>query len=163
MAEGEFVLMTQHLEEAIKLNLAMGAVRGSELKYYALLADAAAQQKDPVGLQKYAPLAEESAASIDHKLFLAIAHRSWGVAHTLAGDYFQAEARLMQALEIFTGYPAPWQIGRTLFELGELARVRMETEQARNYFLRALNAFEDLQAAPYAKRSRDALETLGQV
>lgn len=163
MAEGEFALMKQHLDAALKIDLSRGAAPVSEHRYYALMVDAAALQKDTVGLEKYAPLAEASAASIDHKLYLAIAHRSWGVAHTLAGDYSQAEARLKQALEIFTGYPAPWQIGRTLFELGELARIRMETEQARNYFLRALSAFEELQAAPYAERSRVALESLGQV
>ena len=56
--------------------------------------------------------------------YTAIAHRAWGVAHTLAGEYPQAETRLQQALEIFTAYPAPWQMGRTLFEMGELARAQ---------------------------------------
>jgi hypothetical protein len=66
-------------------------------------------------------------------------------------------------LDIFSDYPAPWQVGRTLFEMGELARLQMKTEQARDYYSNALSAFEELHAAPYARRARAALENLGQV
>lgn len=163
MAEGEFALMQQHLEAALKLSSLVGNDPGGDHDVYAMLVDGAAQQRDPVGLQKYAPLAEETARRIDHKLHLAIAQRAWGVAHTLAGEYPQAEARFKQALDIFIAYPAPWQIGRTLFELGELARLQMETEQARDYISRALSAFEELHAAPYAARARAALENVSQV
>jgi len=163
MAEGEFALMQQHLDAALKIDLAMDAAPGSGHRYYALLVDAAAQQHDPVLLRKYAALAEETATSIDHKLHMAIAHRAWGVAHTLAAEYFQAEARFKKALEIFTSYPAPWQIGRTLFEMGELARAQTEKEQARDYFSHALSAFEELHAAPYAALSRAALENVSRV
>jgi tetratricopeptide (TPR) repeat protein len=160
MAEGEFALMQQHLEAALKLSSLAGATPARDHDLYAMLVDGAAQQRDPVGLQKYAGLAEETAVRIDHKLHLAIAQRAWGVAHTLAGEYPQAEARLIQALDIFSDYPAPWQIGRTLFELGELTRLQMKMEQARDYYSRALSAFEELQAAPYAARVRAGLEHL---
>jgi tetratricopeptide (TPR) repeat protein len=160
MAEGEFALMQQHLEAALKLNSAAGAAPAGDHDVYALLVDGAAQQRDPVGLQKYAALAEQTARQIDHKLHLAIAQRAWGVRHTLDGEYPQAEARFKEALDIFSDYPAPWQIGRTLFEMGELARLRMETEQASNYYSRALSAFEEMHAAPYAARVRAVLEHL---
>lgn len=125
-----------------------------------MLVDAAAQQRDLAALQKYGPRAEETAAQIGHRLFMAIAYRASGVAHTLAGEYTQAEASFQRALELFTSYPAPWQIGRTLFEMGELARLQMQTEQARDYFSQALGLFEELHAAPYAARTRAALENL---
>jgi tetratricopeptide (TPR) repeat protein len=160
MAEGEFALMQQHLEAALKLSSAAGASPAGDHDVYAMLVDGAVQQRDPVGLQKYATLAEETARRIDHKLHLAIAQRAWGVAHTLAGEYPQAEARFKQALDIFSDYPAPWQIGRTLFEMGELARLQMKMDQASDYYARALSAFEELQAAPYAARVRDALEQI---
>jgi tetratricopeptide (TPR) repeat protein len=158
MAEGEFALMQQHLEAALKLSSSAGAAPAGDHDVYAMLVDGAAQQRDPAGLQKYAALAEETARRIDHKLHLAIAQRAWGVAHTLAGEYPQAEARFKQALDIFSDYPAPWQIGRTLFEMGELALAQMKTEQARDYYSRALSAFEGLHAAPYAVRARSVLE-----
>ena len=160
MAEGEFALMQQHLNAALKVGLSIGADPGGDHDVYALLVDAAAQQRDPAALQKYAPLAEQTAARIDHKLHMAIAYRAWGVAHTLAGEVPQAEARFQQALEIFINYPAPWQIGSTLFEMGELARAQSKTEQARDYFSRALSAFEELGAAPFLARTRTALEKL---
>ncbi len=163
MAEGEFALMQQHLDAALKIEMAEGAAPGSTIRYYAQLVDAAAQQRDPVLLQKYAALAEETATSIDHKLYMAIAYRAWGVAHTLNAEYSQADARFKKALEIFSSYPAPWQIGRTLFELGELARLQMELEQARDYYSRALNLFEELHAAPYAALVRAALENVSRV
>jgi len=162
MAEGEFALMQQHLEAALEMSSPVGAPHGGD-DLYAMLADGAAQQRDPVGLQKYAPLAEETASNIDHKLHLAIAYRAQGVAHTLAGGYQQAEARYKQALDIFNAYPAPWQIGRTLFELGELARLRLEPGQALDYYARALSVFEELHAVPYAARARAALEKVSRV
>src|SRR5512135_10503 len=160
MAEGEFALMQQHLEAALKLSSAAGAASAGDHYLYALLVDGAAQQRDLAGLQKYAALAEQTARRIDHKLFLAIAQRAWGVAHTLAGEYPRAEASFKQALDIFSDYPAPWQIGRTLFEMGELARLQKKTEPARDYYARALSAFEELQAVPYAAQARAAIEHL---
>ncbi len=162
MAEGEFAPMKHNLEEALKKDILMGITRGGDNEFYAMLVDAAAQQRDLAALQKYAPLAEESATSIGHNLHIAIAYRAWGVAHTLAGEYPQAEARLLQALEIFNNYPAPWQIGRTLFELGGLARAQLKIDQAQAHFSRALSIFEELRAAPYATQSRTALEALSQ-
>jgi len=163
MAEGEFALMQQHLDAALNIDLSIGSAPGSGHRYYALLVDAAAQQRDPVLLQKYAALAEETATSVDHKLHMAIAHRAWGVAHTLAAEYSQADVRFKKALEIFTSYPAPWQIGRSLFEMGELARLQMKMEQARDYYSRALSAFEELRATPYAAQARAALENVSRV
>src|SRR5512138_2244177 len=118
MAEGEFALMQNHLLAALAQSPAEAP--GGREDVYVMLVDSAAQQHAQADLQEYLPLAEEAASRIDHKFYMAIAHRGWGVAHTLSGEYPQAEARLQQALEIFAGYPAPWQIARTLFEVGEL-------------------------------------------
>jgi tetratricopeptide (TPR) repeat protein len=163
MAEGEFALVRQHLGAALKMDLAGGGMHAGSEDVYAMLVDGAAEQRNQSELRKYAPLAEETAMRIGHKLYTAKAHRAWGVAHTLAGEFPQAEARFQQALELFAGYPAPWQVGRTLYEMGELARARGQAKQARDYFSRALNAFEELGAAPYAERTRLALENLSPV
>jgi hypothetical protein len=156
MAEGEFALVRQHLEIA----LSKSAAWVGEHDLYAMLADAAAQQRDEAALRQYAPLAEEAAARYGHTLYQAIAHRAWGVAHRLAGRsaYAEAEARLNQALELFRGLDTRWQIGRTLFELGELARARDDSAGAREHFTLALAAFEEMKAAPDAARARAALE-----
>jgi len=117
---------------------------------------ARARRRDPVGLQKYAALAEETAARIDHKLHLAIAQRAWGVAHTLAGEYPQAEVCLKQALDIFHSlFRLPGRSGRTLFEIGELARLQMQTEQARRLlFTRIERVRRAARLPPYAARVR---------
>lgn len=162
MAEGEFALVRQHLEQALpKSAVPPGNVApGADHDLYAMLADACAQQRDLAGLRKYAPLAEEAATRYGHKLYLGIAHRAWGVAHRLAHEYAQSEARFQQALELFRQLDTRWQIGRTLFELGELSAARMDTAEAQDYFLRALARFEELRAAPDAARTRAALQTL---
>jgi tetratricopeptide (TPR) repeat protein len=154
MAEGEFALVRQYLEIALRKTAAWVG----EHDLYAMLADAAAQQRDEAALRQYTPLAEEAAARYDHKLYQAIAHRAWGVAHRLKGEPVEAEARLNQALALFRGLDTRWQIGRTMFELGELAQTRGEAAGAREHFSRALTAFEELGAAPDAARARAALE-----
>lgn len=156
MAEGEFARARGYLEIA----LTKTATWLGEHDLYALLADGAAQQRDAAALEQYAPVAEELAARYDHKLYQAIAHRAWGVAHRLAGRNIDAEVRLKQALELFEILDTRWQIGRTLFELGELALSQAETEAARGHFLRALAAFEKMGALPDATRTREKLMSL---
>lgn len=156
MAEGEFALVRHHLEAALQ---------ASDSEYgdhdlYAALADAAAQQWDQPALRRYAPAAEALAAQCSHVLYQAIAHRAWGVAHRLAGEHADAEARLTHALDVFSGLDTRWQIGRTLHELGELARARANTDAARDFLSQALAAFEAMRAAPDAGRTRAALAAL---
>jgi len=153
MAEGEFALVRKYLE--IALNKMASWVGEHDL--YAMLADAAAQQRDESALQHYAPLAEELAARYDHKLYQAIAHRAWGVAHWLTGQHTESETLLNKALELFQQLDTRWQIGRTLFELGELALSRSENTAAHEHFSRALDAFEEIGALPDAARARQKL------
>src|SRR5512143_2455555 len=126
MAEGEFALVEQHLEGALQKRFANGSQvfnNGSwpgDHDLFAMLADAAAQQADEAMLRKYAPLAEALAMRYGHVLYQAVAHRGWGVAHRLAGEYPEAEARLQQALTLFQQLGTAWQTGRTLADLGEL-------------------------------------------
>lgn len=155
MAAGEFALVQEYLE--IALNKTAAWVGEHDL--FAMLADTAVQRLDEAGLQKYAPLAEEFALRCDHKLYLAIAHRAWGVSHRLAGQYADARTRLQQALELFQQLETRWQIGRTLFELGELS-LTQESMDAREQFSLALSAFETMSALPDAARTREKIATL---
>jgi tetratricopeptide (TPR) repeat protein len=125
------------------------------------LADTAVELRDAEAMRKYAPELEKLASRDDHRLYLAIAHRALGVGHRLAGEYAEAEPRLKQALELFTKLGTRWQIGRTLFELGELdLEQSQEKIKAREYFAQALGSFEEIQAGPNAGRTRAALNSL---
>jgi tetratricopeptide (TPR) repeat protein len=126
---------------------------------YATLVDMAVLERDEAAIRQHAPQAEQLARRYGHTLYLAIAHRAWGVAHRLAGEYPEAEARLNQALDLFNSLNTRWQIGRTLFELGELAAAQKNIA-AREYFEGAQVAFEEMCAAPGAARAKAALERL---
>jgi len=126
----------------------------------AMLTDVAALELDEAAIRQYAPQAEELAIRYDHGLYQAIVHRAWGVAHRLAGEYPQSEARLNTALAVFRRLNTRWQIGRTLFEQGELACSKDEISEARQAFSLALSAFEEMKAAPDVTRTRAALDVL---
>ena len=163
IAEGEFALVRQHLEAALDRPTELtGAVCGDH-DLYAMLADVAVFERDAAALRKYAPLAEETAARDGHALYHAIAHRAWGVLHWLSGEYAEADGRFHQALALFRELDTRWQIGRTLFELGELAAARADAPGARDYYSRALFVFQEMQATPDAARTRAALESLDSV
>lgn len=153
MAEGEFALATQSLE----LALTTQAEWIGDHDLYALLADAAAQQRDEIALRRYAPLLEELALRYGHLLYQAIAHRAWGVAHRLAGEYAASEQRLQQALDIFRTLGTRWQLGRTHFAWGELAATQGDGIAARHHFTQAQHLFEAMQAAPDLARTYKAL------
>lgn len=126
---------------------------------YMTLADIAMEMRDADALRKYAPPLEKLATRDEHKLYLAIAYRALGVAHRLAGEHAEAESRFSQALELFTKLGTRWQIGRTLFELGELSLNQSNTK-AREYYSQALDSFEEMQARPNAAHVRSALNSL---
>ncbi len=127
---------------------------------YVMLADNAAQQGDETTLRLYTPLAEESATRQGHTLYQAVAHRARGVLHRLAGEYAAAEDQLNQALELFSVLNTHWQLGRTHYELGQVALTISDDQAARDHFSEAQAAFERMQAAPDAAQARAALETL---
>ncbi len=158
LAEGEFAVVKEYVELALKKSPNPAGAPSGDHDLYAMLVDAAVQQRDQAALRKYAPLAEETATRIDHKLYTAIAHRAWGVAHRLAREYAESERRLNLALNTFAELGTRWQSGVTLFELGELARAQANMAAARDYFSRALSAFEEMRAAPDIARTRRALD-----
>ena len=112
-AEGEFVLVREHLETALQ-QPSIGWIAFGDHELLNLLVDVAAQQRDLIALQKFIPLSEELALRLGHRLNQAIAHRAWGVMYRLTGQYSEAETRLNQALEIFQQTDSRWQVGRTL-------------------------------------------------
>ena len=160
MAEGEFALVKAHLEAASNKPVVMRGLLVNDNELYFMLTDLAVQQRDETALRHYAPLAEETAVRDGHILYQASAQRAWGVMQRLAGEYAEAEARLTQALEIFQKLETRWQIGRTLYELAELARAQTNPAKARTYFSRALVAFEEIGAKPDAARTQAALGSL---
>jgi hypothetical protein len=159
LAEGEFALVREYLEKGLALPYG-GQQSFGDHAMYTMLADVAALQRDEVAIRQYARLAEEWAARYKHTLYQAIVSRAWGVAHRLAAEYTEAEARLKRAFEIFGALGTRWQRGRTLFELGELARVRQRPAEARDDFSRALEDFDFMGAKPDSARTRDALGEL---
>jgi tetratricopeptide (TPR) repeat protein len=161
LAEGEFALVRQHLETGLPLPYG-GQQAFGDHAMYTMLADVAALQRDEAAVLQNAPLAEEWATRYGHVLYLAIAARAWSVAHRLAGEYAEAEARLNRALEMFGALGTRWQKGRTLFELGELARARQRPAEARDYFGRALEDFDFMGARPDSARTRNVLGELRQ-
>jgi len=148
MAEGEFALVKEYLETSIQkwtMPLKWGS-NPHEHDLYSMLADVGARQHDVAAIRHYAPLAEELAVRDDHKLYRAMAHRALAVAHRLTGEYNDAATRLNRALELFEPLGTRWQIGRTLFEWGELEDARGNSASAHDYFSRALVEFDAMRA-----------------
>ena len=160
---GEFALLKQHMEQSL-VTPGQPIKNGSmahEHSVYMMLAEAAVQAGDEPTLRKYAPLLEDLALRDQHRPYLAVAQRAWGVAHRLAGEYSEAEARLNAALELFEELQARWQIGRTLAELAALAEARSEPDRALTLLRQALGHFEAMGAMPDIERIRRGIEAAG--
>lgn len=124
---------------------------------YAMLADVSVLQRDLAGIRQFAGHAEEYAKRYGHGLYLAIALRARGVAYYLSGDFDAARTRLEESLAIFRSMDAGWQIGRTIFELGELSRAKGELVRARAHYAEALHHFDRMNARVDATRVRQAM------
>lgn len=154
-AAGEFAQITKYLESAPN----QGAEWVGDHDLYAALVDTAVRERNEAQIRKYAPLAEETAARYGHRLYQAIASRAWGVLHLLDQEPALAQARLEQALDIFTELGTQWQIGRTYFELFNLAKASDEQEKSKNYLSLSQSAFEKAGAAFEIKVVKEARKT----
>ena len=125
---------------------------------YMMLVDTAVISRDESTILKYAPLLEELAVRDNHQPYLAVAHRAFGIAHRLAGEYDQSEERLLQALKIFEALGTPWQIGRTMAELAEMSVEQNQHDTAQELFDAALKAFEVIQASTDIEKVKTAIE-----
>jgi tetratricopeptide (TPR) repeat protein len=132
----------------------------TDIDLYSMLADAAAQAHDLAGLQKYAPLAIKYATHLRHTLYEGVAHRALGVMHKLQGDRDVSAKEFYQALSLFKGLGARWQIGQTHLELGDLAMQGSDTASALDHFFEALKAFEEIQARPAQELAQSRLKSL---
>lgn len=161
-AQGEFAQVENELGTVLELPgqpVKRGTMAHQHIVYM-MLTDSAAQAEDLDRLQLYAPKLEELAIRDDHRPYLAVAHRATAVAHRLAGEYVEAVTRLNQAMEIFSELDMGWQVGRTYFEMGEVARNLGETERAQGFYNQALTAFEAKKATPDIERTRTLLGAL---
>lgn len=162
MAEGEFALVSEHMETA-RQRPGQPVKRGTmahDHETYLMLVDSAVQKHDQEGIQKYATRLKELAKRDDHKLYLAIAQRALGVGHRLSNQYDEAETCLTEALELFEQLGARWQKGRTLVEMAELELVRENRTQAHRYLSDALTDFEAMKALPNVEQTQSALGVL---
>jgi tetratricopeptide (TPR) repeat protein len=161
-AEGEFALVRGKLEPALELS-GQPVKRGTmahEHIVFMMLVDAAARAGDEAAIRKFTPRLEELALQDDHKPYQAVAHRAWGIALRLSGEFKEAEMHLEKALAIFEETESSWQIGRTLYELGELALVQTDGPAAHSYFMLAQTRFEELGAKPDIARTAEFLKNL---
>ena len=159
-AEGEFALVQEHLKAiSNKPALWYGFLITDNVLNF-MLAELATLQRDEVMLRQYAPLAAETATRDGHALFQASAQRALGVLCRLTGGYVEAEAHLHQALQMFEELETRWQFGRTLVELAELASDRTDYAQARDYCMRAIEAFDEMGAVPDRMRAQTVLKAL---
>jgi tetratricopeptide (TPR) repeat protein len=161
-AQGEFAQVEKELSTVLELPgqpVKRGTMAHQHIVYM-MLTESAAQAQDASRLQPYATKLEELATQDDHQPYLAVAHRAMGVAHKLAGEPVEAVTRLNQAMEIFTKLEAGWQIGRTYFEMGEVAQSLSDQGRAQGYFNQALAAFESMKATPDIERTKAALGAL---
>jgi tetratricopeptide (TPR) repeat protein len=161
-AGGEFALVKEKLELALELSgqpVKRGTMAHQHIVYM-MLAEAATQLDDVAALRRYAAQLEKLAVQDDHQPYLAIAHRAWGVACRLDGEYVDAADRLQKALALFEQLETRWQIGRTLCEIAQLNLAQSNPAGAMEHYSRALVEYEALGAKPEIRRTEEALGTI---
>ena len=128
---------------------------------HAALADSAAAAGDIGEVARYAPLAQEAARAVGHRLYEAISLRALGVAATRRGDGADAAARLDAAFVIFEDLGTPWQLGVTLADRAQSHLARRDQAAARADLERAAASFESIGAHLAAQRARETLAAVG--
>lgn len=163
MAEGEFALARQHLDQAV--HVTNDPVRwGSavtDLDFHIAYADGAAQAGDLQALENHVGPAERDAERLGHRLYQAVALRARGVQALFREQPAEAVAFHSRALTIFETMGTAYQIGRTLSERARAHQRTGDLDSARADIRRAISAFDGLGARPAAQRARQLLDSIG--
>jgi hypothetical protein len=140
MGRGEFAQVKEHLQAASK-KPSVGWKPVGDHEVYVLLADIGAIHKDKALLSAYALRSDEISLSLNHLLYHAIALRALAILDWLDHNFVRAEERLKESWQLFQRLETYWQIGRTLYDLGELAAVMGKHDEAKTYFTQAKAAY----------------------
>lgn len=140
MGRGEFAPVKEHLQAASE-KPSVGWKPVGDHEVYVLLADIGAMHKDKELLSAYALRSDEISLSLNHHLYHAIALRALAILDWLDHDFARAEERLKESWRLFQRLETHWQIGRTLYDLGELSAVMGKHDEAETYFTQAQAAF----------------------
>ena len=124
------------------------------------MVDAAERSGNREVLQQVVASATETAERYDHRLYLGIAQRAWGLLHLLEGEMDQAAERLESAYRHFKDLRANWQLGRTLIRMGELAEKAGRRAEAAERAREAQALFKGIQAADDLQRAISMIERL---
>jgi hypothetical protein len=140
MGRGEFALAKEHLMAASeKPSIGWNPIGDHEV--YVLLADIGALHRDKELLSAYALRSNEISLALNHHLYHAIALRALAILDWLDHNFARAEERLKESRQLFQRLETHWQIGRTLFDLGELSAGMGKHDEANIYFAQAQSAF----------------------
>jgi len=140
MGRGEFAQVKEHLIAASeKPSVGWNPVGDHEV--YVLLADIGAMHRDRELLSAYAFRSDEISLSLNHLLYHAITLRALAILDWLDHDFVRAEERLKESCQLFQQLETHWQIGRTLYDLGELSAGMGKHDEAKSYFTQAQAAF----------------------
>ncbi|MEK6221488.1 MAG: tetratricopeptide repeat protein, partial [Chloroflexota bacterium] len=109
---------------------------------------------------KYLPRLEGSSVWLEKDINHAVTQRARGVSLLLNGNYSKAEEKLNTALKTFVDFDTQWQMGRTYFELGQLAAVQEHNSAAKDFYQQAIDSYEKLGAVPDISKTNEALKQL---
>jgi hypothetical protein len=143
MGRGEFALAKEHLITATETP-PNGWNPIGDHEVYILLADIGALQRDKELLSAYALRSSRISLSLNHHLYHAIALRALAILDWLHHDLARAEVRLKESCQLFQRLETHWQLGRTLFDLGELSAIMGKQDEAEIYIDKAQSAFKTM-------------------
>ena len=150
MGRGEFAQVKEQLKAASE-KPSIGWKPVGDHEVYVLLADIGAINKDKELLSAYALRSDEISLSLKHHLYHAITLRALAILDWLDHDFTRAEERLKESWQLFQRLETHWQIGRTLYDLGELSDGIGKHDEAKSYFTQAQAAFRIMGVQDFPK------------
>jgi len=133
----------------------------SALDDLVLQIEVAELRRDATALESFARRLSDESAAMGHELYRALADRALGVALVWGGARQQAGACFERAAAHFAARHVGFQLGRAQLAWGRAARDSGDASAARWHLLAAIEAFDDVGAAPAAEAARRERAALG--
>jgi DNA-binding CsgD family transcriptional regulator len=157
---GDYDTAADDVAAALAVQEEMGIAGYSE-SYLSTAVDVALAQRDFERAEELTGRLEAFATSSGLDTLEAASQRCRGLVLAARGDFGGAMAALSGALAARERTAAPFEVGRTLLDLGEVQRRARQRRAARETLGRGLQIFESLGAPMWAERARRAIGRIG--
>ena len=157
--KGEWDTAIDYYQKSLEISEKIGDIHGMAITWESL-AEAYCGKDDIDTALDFCNNSFETFKKIGDKLNLADVHRAYGIIFRKRKELQKSKEELEKSIEIYQEFSMIYELAKTFYELAVTLLEIGDTKNAREYFIRALEIFKELNVNHHIKKVEDQLKSM---